>query len=290
MNFPYLCTAFESDLWLSDMRNCLKILFLVFALMFGSLGNTSKAQFPYGTTGLLHLPTADMQRSGTVMLGGGWLNKEATPGRWYYDTWNYYLNVTLLPFFEIAYDMTLFKGSDLFKKLNINRKYYHYWANQDRNFSVRLRAIKEGQFWPWMPQVVLGGNDVLHTFSNDDVGNLGVSTTGNGYWGRLYFAATKHFVFEGVGELGAHVAFLYNDRKDFKYKGVGCGANFQVRLNQENIWSLLANGVNVMAEYDTRSLNVGLNYKIWNDHINLFTEANQFKYVSAGLMFKMWLK
>ena len=29
------------------------------------------AQFSYGTTGLLHMPTADMQRDKTFMIGGG---------------------------------------------------------------------------------------------------------------------------------------------------------------------------------------------------------------------------
>ena len=40
------------------------------------------AQFTYGTTGLLHMPTADMQPDKTFMFGGGRLNKQATPSRW----------------------------------------------------------------------------------------------------------------------------------------------------------------------------------------------------------------
>ena len=32
-----------------------------------------KAQFTYGTTGLLHMPTADMQRETTFMFGGSHL-------------------------------------------------------------------------------------------------------------------------------------------------------------------------------------------------------------------------
>ena len=48
------------------------------------------AQINYGTTGLMNLPTADMQRDKTFMAGGNWLNHHATVPRWWYDTWNYY--------------------------------------------------------------------------------------------------------------------------------------------------------------------------------------------------------
>ena len=54
------------------------ILFLLFFVMIGAV----HAQFTYGTTGLLNMPTADMQRDKTFMFGGGFLEKHATPARW----------------------------------------------------------------------------------------------------------------------------------------------------------------------------------------------------------------
>lgn len=54
-----------------------------------------RSQTNYGTTGLMNMPTADMQRDKTFMLGGNWLNSHATVPRWWYDTWNYYINITL---------------------------------------------------------------------------------------------------------------------------------------------------------------------------------------------------
>ena len=48
------------------------------------------AQFTYGTTGLLHMPTADMQKDKTFLFGGSRLNSHAMPSAWYYDTYNYY--------------------------------------------------------------------------------------------------------------------------------------------------------------------------------------------------------
>lgn len=114
------------------------------------------AQFPYGTTGLLHMPTATMQRDKTFMAGASFLNSHATPS-WVYNTYNYYINITLFPFLEVAYTCTLNKGRP-----------GNYWpvqtwgkfVNQDRQFSVRLRIIKENQFSKYMPAIVMGANDV----------------------------------------------------------------------------------------------------------------------------------
>lgn len=68
------------------------------------------AQLTYGTTGLLHAPSAEMQKDKTIMLGANFMNKEITPPTWYYHTYNYYLNVTFFPWLEVAYTCTLFKA------------------------------------------------------------------------------------------------------------------------------------------------------------------------------------
>ena len=39
------------------------------------------AQISYGTTGLMNMPTADMQRDKTFMAGANWLNHHATVPR-----------------------------------------------------------------------------------------------------------------------------------------------------------------------------------------------------------------
>lgn len=71
------------------------------------------AQLTYGTTGLLHAPSAEMQRDKTVMIGGNFLNKEITPPTWDYHTYNYFLNVTIFPWLEIAYTCTLFQSQTI---------------------------------------------------------------------------------------------------------------------------------------------------------------------------------
>ena len=63
-------------------------------LMVAGLQHT-RAQYVYGTTGLLHAPSADMQRDKTFLCGFSYLQVAATPKHWNYDTWNYYINITL---------------------------------------------------------------------------------------------------------------------------------------------------------------------------------------------------
>ena len=120
------------------------------------------AQLTYGTTGLLHAPSAEMQKDKTVMLGANFMNKEITPPTWYYHTYNYYLNVTILPWMEVAYTCTLFKA----EALGLKPYGYSGFTNQDRYFSLRLRALKEGQFWRYMPAVVVGTSDPFTSSGN----------------------------------------------------------------------------------------------------------------------------
>ena len=135
------------------------LLILVGTLVYMSL----YAQFTTGTTGLLNMPTAEMQRDKTFMFGGGFLEKHATPARWTYNTLNYYINITLFPWLEVAYDCTLHKAMKCDPVYGCGfwvPSTYGKFVNQDRNFSVRLRLLKEGQWWKYMPAIVIGSNDV----------------------------------------------------------------------------------------------------------------------------------
>ena len=55
------------------------------------------AQITDGVTGLLHMPNAEMQRDGTFMMGGNYLNWRKVPfvhSNHIYNTYYYYLNIT----------------------------------------------------------------------------------------------------------------------------------------------------------------------------------------------------
>ena len=240
----------------------------------------SMAQFTYGTTGLLHMPTADMQQDKTFMVGGGYLNKHSTPSRWNYNTWNYYLNVTIFPWLEVAYTCTIFDEM-------VDRGVMIHMINQDRNFSGRLRLWKEGWWKEWTPQIVVGANDPT-TGSGGDYTNMGVEGNGNGYLNRYYIAATKHFSWHG--EWGLHAAYVYNRRYKDKLNGPAIGVDYQFALPESSFFNKAINYLNLMAEYDSKFVNIGAKYTLWKDHINIIGELRDCKYPSVGVFFKVHLK
>lgn len=243
----------------------------------------ANAQFPYGTTGLLHMPTAEMQRDKTFMAGVSALNSHATPW-WPYHTYNYYINITFFPWLEVAYTCTLNKGvpSRYWPKQTWGK-----FVNQDRQFSARLRLIKENYWGKFTPSVVIGANDVLTrdwqgTDEREEGSGFATPTTeGNGVWNRYYLAITKHLDFKQAGEIGIHLAYVYNMRKKNPLNGPAFGFDFRPAFHRP---------LQVIAEYDSKTINLGLGYSIWKDHINLIGELNDFKYLSAGIYFKIHLK
>lgn len=251
-----------------------KLLVLGFFLL---LICSAKAQFTYGTTGLLHMPTADMQKDKTFMAGGGYLNNDATPKRWSYNTWNYYINITIFPWLEVAYTCTVF--DEMVGKVHM--------LNQDRNFSGRLRLWKEGWWKEWTPQLVVGVNDPT-TGTGGDYTDMGVDGDGNGYFNRYYMAATKHLSWHG--SWGIHAAYVYNRRYKDKLNGPAIGVDYQFALPETSFLNKAVNGLNLMAEYDSQFMNIGAKYTIWKNHINFIGELRDCRHPSVGVFFKVHLK
>ena len=260
----------------------IKKVFLTIALMMGSA--YASAQFTYGTTGLLHAPSADMQQDKTFLFGGGYLDKQATPSKWTYNTWNYYINITFLPWLEVGYMCTIFNHWTRGGKVHM--------LNQDRSFHGRLRIWKEGWWKEWTPQIVVGVNDVttgaLKQAGGNDYMDFDTSGDGNGYFNRWYLAATKHINWYGIW--GIHAAYVYNKRGKDKLNGPTFGVDYQFALAPTNGWAKAVNGLNLIAEYDSKFLNVGAKYSIWKDHINVVGELRDCKYPSVGVYFKVHLK
>lgn len=254
-----------------------KYLVLLFIFTF----TNTYAQLTNGVTGLLHLPNADMQKDGTVIIGGNFLNKHNLPNNWWwgYDTYNYFLNITFFDRIEISYICTLVKG----------QKDRGYWpeqtwgkfTNQDRHFATRFQLIKEGEWWKYFPSIVLGVNDPTTASQGDGTYYGQVSKDGNGYFNRWYVAMSKHFQVKGVGEFGVHATYLYNERTDYPLNGIGWGINLRPDFHRN---------LNLIMEHDTKTLNVGALYSLWADHFNLIFELQDCKYISAGFAYKVNLK
>jgi hypothetical protein len=243
-----------------------QLLRLLFWLCAGSVS----AQYSDGMTGLLHTPSAEMQPDGTFMIGGGFLNKELTPNTskaaWSYHTYNYYLNVTLFQCLEIGYIMTLFKRGVPGIAPEVK------FRGQDRHFSVRLRVLKEGQFWRYMPAVVLGAVDPLTNFHSPE-------ETGNGHFNRYYIAATKHFDIP-YGELGVHLSWNYRNRKDYRINAPGIGVSYDLNA---------VKGLRLIAEYDAKDIYFGAHYRVWR-YLLLQAMMQRGQYFSGGVSFLLPLK
>lgn len=234
---------------------------------------TASAQLTYGSTGLLHAPSAEMQRDKTFILGGNFLNKENTPNTWYYHTYNYYLNLTFFPWLEVAYTCTLFKA----EALGLGPYGYSGFTNQDRYFSVRLRVLKEGQLWKHMPAIVVGTSDP-YTETGGENGQIS-SIDGNGYFCRFYIAATKHIPI-GSEEIGVHLSYLYNRRRNYHLNGPAVGLSWNPAAHPQ---------LRLIAEYDAKDIALGATYLLFN-HLHAQVEMQRLKYFTGGIAYKFYLK
>lgn len=252
------------------MRNILYK--LLFSVIFLGSSMVLSAQMTHGTTGLLNAPSAEMQDSKTVMIGGNYLNEALTPNPWNYGTYNYFVNVTIFPFLEVAYTATMFKAKTIgIGWLTDPEKF----CNQDRYFSARLRLLKEGQFWEHMPAVVIGTSDP-YTESGD--GQI-ASADGNGYLCRFYLAATKHFMV-GTERFGVSLSYMYNNRKSNHLNGLAAGVTYNP--------SVLP-ALRLIAEYDNINFSVGMSYLLF-DQLHAQFQLQKMKYFTGGLCYKIHLK
>ena len=88
----------------------LKKLALIYTVLLFS-GFAAHAQFADCSTGLLQMPTAEMQEDGTFMITNNFLNKHATSTRWNYHTFQYGVAVSFWGRVELGYVCTIFNGN-----------------------------------------------------------------------------------------------------------------------------------------------------------------------------------
>lgn len=262
------------------MRTIIGLLCIVFFWM----GSTvALAQQYNGTTGLIHIPSAEMNKAGTARIGGHFLNKEFTPDafdfRGKYHTASYYLNLTPFSWIELAYTCTLLKNYRRTRNgevINSETRYYY----QDRYFSVKIRPLKEGKWWP---AIAIGTNDPIGTFKHKEtVPDSEGSTKGDGqslYFCNYYITASKHLPVK-IGEWGIHASYR-KFKRDYnsKWNGVVGGITFRPAF---------APNLRAIAEYDGDDVNAGVDCLLWK-HLLLQASLQNGKYFSGGVCFQMSL-
>lgn len=242
---------------MNSMRFYLRsLLFIYFSFCVVALS----AQYSMGMTGLLNIPTADMQVDGTFIMGTNFLPREMLPEEaWTYNAGNYFLTMTLLPCLEVGYRCTLMKVET------------GKW-NQDRAVSLRLRPLKEGRYWP---SVVLGSNDVFTS------GHLNVFSEVNGnnrYFSSIYAVVTKHLQPAGHDlsfSLGWNVPFRKSANRDGMFGGMSYSPAF-------------CRSFSLMAEYDDRAVNLGVGIRLFN-HFTAHVFCYDLEAVSCGLRYELVL-
>ena len=261
------------------MKSCMVIAVLLMTVF------TCRAQFADCSTGLLQMPTADMQDDGTFMITNNFLNQHSTAATWNYDTFQYGFYVSFWGRMEVGYVCTIFNGAwDPDSNKSYRREIIR---NQDRHFVGRVCLLREGEFGlKWMPALVVGVSDPVTGSGGDYIKPEGSNVAGNGYFNRNYFVLTKHFT-TPWGSLGVHVGYQFNHRLDYLINNPCAGVNWQpVWLQQKGIFDHL----NLIAEYDSRTVNLGFIASVWDNRFEAMFELQNFRWINFGLRYKLRVK
>lgn len=244
---------------------------------------TCSGQFWDGCSGLLQAPSADMHKEGTFTITNNILNKHSiSPWYWGYNTFSYGIGINLWSRLEIGYVCVLLNGSK--NPTQQSSPYYSVMRNQDRHFNAKVLLLKEGEFGvSWLPAIAIGVSDPT-SYNGNDYTDQAVAGEGNGFFNRYYAVATKHFCTR-IGTVGAHVGYQYNRRTDFPMNGP-C-----VALDWIPLWLDNPNfKLKAIAEYDSRTFNVGFIASIWRGHFDVMFELMAMKWINFGVRYKLQLK
>lgn len=218
----------------------------LFLLLF--IGGLAHSQDYHGTTGLLQVPSAEMDSAGTFRGGAYFLHRKFLPAMMpKKNTFGYSVGITPFRWLEMSYAASL-----LYMHKNSNRKEKMGYYNEDRHVNVKVNPLYEGRWWP---AIVLG---------MDDVGRFSKITKGNSknnYFQNIYVAGSKHFDVKGY-ELGVHLAYRYYSRdKNSDRRGVAGGLSLRPAFFKP---------LRIVGEWDGTGINVGADVLLWR---HLFMQA-----------------
>lgn len=240
-----------------------------------------KAQQYCGMTGLINVPTAEMDSAGQARIGVHYLNGHFTPDSrsWYegdkkYNTGDMYLSITPFKWVEIGYVMTLFKVQETDypnDKPGYNRK--------DRYFTLKFTPLHEGKWWP---SVSVGANDILSTgFLRNNNTLESTTNTNNGFFRTYYLALTKGIDFSDNRVAATLVYRRYTAAYNHRWQGLVGGVSYTPWFVKGGY---TLSDMRVMAEWDGCEVNIGADCILWR-HLMLQVSLQNFRYVSAGICY-----
>lgn len=220
-------------------------------LLILQLSQMLQAQTLFGNKGLLTIPTAEMNSNGTFMGGGNYLPRGIIDSpKWKYNSWNYYVNATILPFWDVGFRFTGLKTK--------SGKF-----NQDRSVYTKVRLLKEAR---WYPSLAFGCEDLKIARFND-----------NNHHMKIYGVATKNFYFSGH-EIDLSLGYTYRKRGERSHLIQG-GILYSPAFDRD---------LRFLFEYDGRYANAGVQYLLFR-HLALTAGTFRFRSFTGGaaLLFKI---
>lgn len=232
-----------------------------------------------GSTGLLFVPTADVEPYGSISFGANFLSKEFRkfstrhPG---HGTMAQFITLGMLPNLEMTVRLTNLSGNLWAQKFflqNVDPGTAKSGWNVDRMASIQLLLMRETAR---RPALAVGAQDVTANF-----GELGESVM---YWER-YAVMSKHW-----GRLGVHLGWGANHgHPQPRLKGPFGGFDYRF---SKNLWLLVDTarkfrfrGGSSLPVPDGRDINIGIRALLANRfQVDIFSPG--LSKASAGLTYR----
>lgn len=220
------------------------------------------AQQYVGMAGLIHVPTADLDSAGVARIGAHYVPKAIMPDEMRLDGEKFnsltnYLSITPFSWIEVGYGYTLWR---MHRNRDPSQKTGFY--SKDRYFSISIRPVKEGRWWP---SVVIGGNDVWGS------GEKGAS--GSNFYRNFYLALSKHIDVSGQS-LGLHVTYRkWKKDGNRKWDGVVGGVTLQPSFYRQ---------LRFIGEWTGNEVNLGVDCRVLK-YILLQASMIDCRYPTGGL-------
>jgi hypothetical protein len=234
---------------------------VLFILILISIKISLHAQSLSGTSGLLRIPTAFIQKDKTLIIGTSYLNKNLlTYSNYQYDAIAGFASITFLPFLEIGIRYT--------RKIDMPKIEYETREFADRMPSFKLRLLKEKKN---RPALAIGSTDFITSIGEG---------SGPHYFASYYAVMTKNIFLKNL-EIGLTLghAFKLDNPRYYDMLGVFGGVRIGI---PKHPW------ITAMIDYDSRYWNAGIRFLFFN-HLQLMPVIRNGKIFEGNLSYRIYL-
>lgn len=249
-------------LWMGKEGTMMKNKSLILFLFIIQFPLQLSAQQYTGTSGLIHVPSAEMDSVPVIKAGFHYVPKEMLPDEMTdqnekYNSGTYYVSITPFRWVELSYCRTLWKLQR--GPTDEENPPTSLFYGSKRLLSLRFRLLEEGSWWP---SVLVGESNIFKSLLKGEISNNA----------KVFFSASKHLNYCGW-IIGCHISYrYYKDDSYTKWKGVAGGITVQPAFY---------NSLRAIFEYDGNSINVGADCLIFK-HLQLQASLIDLHHFAGG--------